>query len=121
MRSVWEVVSDHHKQTKELEMPITVKEVTDRSISAKGIRQTNEQGYPNPRFEHLFHLELIAVGNFLKSLPYVKIERPQNRRKYVFNIVKLARFMKARGFDVSEEMKSYGGLFDEPVRSGEVG
>jgi len=110
LRSVWEVACELHNKTKEPEIALTVKDVADRNLAAKGTARSDERGYNNPRFDYLLHLELISAGSFLKSLPYKKVERPQNRRRYIFNFIQLAEFMDARGFKVKEDIKKYGKL-----------
>ena len=110
LRSVWEAACELHNSAKEPEIALTVKDVAERNLAAKGTARSNENGYNNPRFDYLLHLELISAGSFLKSLPYKKVERPQNRRRYVFNFIQLAEFMEARGFKVKEDNKKYGSL-----------
>jgi len=110
LKSVWEVACELHNGSKEPEIAITVKDVADRNLAAKGTAQRDDRGYNNPRFAYLLHQELISAGSFLRSLPYRKVERPQNRRRYVFNFNQLAEFMEARGFKVKDDNKKYGSL-----------
>jgi len=112
LKSVWEAACELHNKAGEPEITMTAADVAERNLAAKGVVQNDERGYPNPRFSYLRHQELIAAGSFLKSLPYWKVEKPQNKRRYVFNFIQLTEFMEARGYKVKDSIKQYGKLVE---------
>ncbi|GEM_PF-2108610 len=96
--TIWNMLWRVYENERKIEIPLIVGDIAVESLHDKGFDDTMFKD----KWAALKQKEATRIGNSIQNMPRVRTTTREGKRKYYFNVIDFARFMKVRGYQFDE-------------------